>query len=328
MRRVNSGQPIIHSAQEFNAMAAAAEWVQSNGAAFDKFKASRSGKSSLVRVYNGTGAAVDVHKPLAIVGPYITPTSNAVEFSYNLTLECDTLDDTYLDAIAITAEPIPDGKFGMAYVSGDCIAYVNINSTSDWYATAGAGQLESSSSGCISILWRNGTSGLQLCYVRLGNEPLISNIFPASITGESSAGIYTWLEREQANGGTWQNKTDGRNSTDDGAAKEFNGMEKLYVQNGSAAFDTFMFELTSADGTKYYRFKQNLIIPKGTADGQIIYWNNTDKKFVLTTAPSANSVPVYNSSTKAVEWKAPTTSYQVITYNGTTTDFGFVRSHS
>ena len=266
MRRVNSGQPIIHSAQEFNAMAAAAEWVQSNGAAFDKFKASRSGKSSLVRVYNGTGAAVDVHKPLAIVGPYITPTSNAVEFSYNLTLECDTLDDTYLDAIAITAEPIPDGKFGMAYVSGDCIAYVNINSTSDWYATAGAGQLESSSSGCISILWRNGTSGLQLCYVRLGNEPLISNIFPASITGESS-GSYAWAEQKVNNTtGAFSALTGGRSgTTSTNPAKEFNGIAGLYnasvTINGasvtvgaSKAFVVQMHEMQSADGTKFYKF--------------------------------------------------------------------------
>ena len=266
MRRVNSGQPVIHSAQEFNAMAAASEWVQSNGAAFDKFKASQAGKSRLVRVYNGTGAAVDAHEPLSIVGPYIAPADNAVEFSYNLTLECDTLDDTYLDAIAITAEPIPDGKFGMAYVSGDCIAYVNINSTSDWYAQAGDGKLESSSSGCISILWRNGTSGSQLCYVRLGNEPASAlSVFPASINGESS-GSYAWTEQKVNTTGAFSTLSGGRSGTTSvNPAKEFNGIVGLFnasvTINGasvtvgaSKVFVVQMHELTSADGTKFYKF--------------------------------------------------------------------------
>lgn len=149
-------------------------------------------------------------------------------------------------------------------------------------------------------------------------------IFPASVTGETT-GEYTWTEQEATDTtGAFQDKTGGRTDVICGKAKEFNGTTGLY---GSASFYVPMYEYQSADGTKFYRFSKDDTVPDGSADGQILYWDNTDGCWKVSQAPTANSIPYWDSVDKIYKFIAPA-QYKVITsVDGTWWQAGYVRSH-
>jgi hypothetical protein len=152
-----------------------------------------------------------------------------------------------------------------------------------------------------------------------------TGIFPASVTGESS-GSYAWAEQKVDNTtGAFSALTGGRTGTTSvNPAKEFNATTGLY---GTASFYVPMYEYQSADGTKFYRFDKDAIVPDGNADGQILYWDNTDECWEVSQAPLANSIPYWDSVDKIYKFIAPA-QYKVITsVDGTWWQAGYVRSH-
>ena len=154
-------------------------------------------------------------------------------------------------------------------------------------------------------------------------SPKFSGIFIAFVDSGDEEN-YTWTEYEIADSGAWQAKSGGKNSTDNGTAQEFQQTQGL----AATPFYTFMFELTSADGSKFYRFKQDVRIPIGTADGQIYYWDETNKCIALGDAPTGNDIPYWNTTSKTYKFLAPA-QYKVLTStDGTSWEVGYVRSHS
>lgn len=58
-------------------------------------------------------------------------------------------------------------------------------------------------------------------------------------------------------------------------------------------------------------------VPYGTGDGEIIYWDDTDKTWKVTSAPSDGSIPYYVAASKSIQWVTPSAGTpQVLVWNG------------
>ena len=110
----------------------------------------------------------------------------------------------------------------------------------------------------------------------------IKSVFWAKITGSEDIGdffIYDWTEQQRQSDGTFADLTNGRAGT---TADSTFGMAS--ADNAKqVADDTIVLMLETLDetGAKAYTFVVAGSIPDGTAEWDLLRWNNTTKVYVL-----------------------------------------------
>lgn len=93
--------------------------------------------------------------------------------------------------------------------------------------------------------------------------------FPAKIASDLTGGAYTFEEVYRLNATTWADLTGGRTGT---------AYEKNDVAGIAVGKKIWIHEVTDATGTLRYVFNFSQSIPSGTADKQMLAWDQTTHK--------------------------------------------------
>lgn len=167
------------SVRTWNAMIEAGRAVTDSrfGSRFDPLTTGRN--STLIRVRNDTGAALDRCRVVGLDGPIFTPSASEDVFLREVTFRAVTPTvAAHSGKFAVLLEPIPVDTVGRAWLAGVCPVQVDIIDEAHGYAdvTDGDGsKLTSSHIGTAQILWFEGAdvygpydTGAQWAVVRLG----------------------------------------------------------------------------------------------------------------------------------------------------------------
>ena len=132
-------------------------------------------QGDVVRVKNASGSDAPRFGVLGIDGVLFTPEDNEDEFKRRVTLRGVTPDEDYHQGkFVLLLEPIPDGKFGMAALTGVFPAKLNVQSEGDGYADVEDGvmsRLLTGTTGAAQVLWKESGTGEKWGVVRLGLSP-------------------------------------------------------------------------------------------------------------------------------------------------------------
>lgn len=120
---------------------------------------------SVIKIKNSSGADLARGKTLEIGNLIVTDKSNQFRWFDGDTPSADDV------PFCVLANALPDEAIGPAFVSGVCVASVDVQSTSDTRATlvSSASDLDSDSAGPIRILNTLSTTGVQEVLVQLGS---------------------------------------------------------------------------------------------------------------------------------------------------------------
>jgi hypothetical protein len=136
-----------------------------------------------IRVKNTSGADLERFSAAAILGVLIDPGDNAEAFAATpgFTVAMPVAEDVGTGRIVITAEPIIAGGIGRAYASGVCIAKIDVTDEAHTHADVADDEtmLASSTSGPLSILWKEAGTGVVFALVRFGEA---DSLVPVQLT--------------------------------------------------------------------------------------------------------------------------------------------------
>ena len=164
MAKLRAGQPaLIPSAREWNRHVDASNWYHQN-VALGKGGGNplSSGGSNLIEVKN-TGASALPQGSVVQLGDYVLG-NDEVENGY-IWLNGDEPDETGTNFFAILTAPVEAGKIIHAWVTGPCVALVDVTDTGHTHASVESGEthLVSGTSGPVLILANpSGTTGTKL----------------------------------------------------------------------------------------------------------------------------------------------------------------------
>lgn len=127
------------------------------------------------------------------------------------------------------------------------------------------GLYDASSDTCV-LLWDAGEGDYRFIVVIQQ-----SSVFPARLDSESS-GIFGFTEQTMGTTGNFIDKPNGRSMGSINGAQEFNGTKNLLIHPNT--FIVPMYELTNADGNKYYRFWQ--MWPANATPRMVARYDSTD----------------------------------------------------
>lgn len=173
LKDVRPGQPVRFSAASTNAWNAAARAHASSGhTGPTKVRPESFGGIPNIRIKNDSGADVPRHGILKVEGSVFDPTDSDALAAFRETpvLVGIAPEDDPDGIFVVTFEPIPDGKIGLAYVSGIVPCKVNIVHASHTHVTmkdADSVLLDSQMYG-HRILYKPTGTGEKWCYVSLG----------------------------------------------------------------------------------------------------------------------------------------------------------------
>lgn len=177
LRHVHAGEPLVITADDYNACLEAARARQMRQ--FDRGPAPVPALPAAGRVLiKNTSAAHRVRGDvLGITGVLFTRQDNPGGFYAGPVLTGTTPDaDDHTGKFVVLAEPLAAGKLGHALIDGLCVTRVKMNSEDDRFADVRDGdatQLDSAGSGLAQLLWiepagQREVTGTAVCLVRLG----------------------------------------------------------------------------------------------------------------------------------------------------------------
>lgn len=123
--------------------------------------------TNCVRVLNDTGAQLRLGEVVEIQDQTVTDVDRHFPW-----FDADTPDET--KPFAICAEPIPDGKIGLAFISGRCPALIDVQATTDLWAFVESGQDVLKGDrfwGDVRILTTPAGTGERLLWVKIEASP-------------------------------------------------------------------------------------------------------------------------------------------------------------
>lgn len=161
LAKVTPGQPLRIPAAAYNAFVDAAvdlRMRQQRGGGAES--AGRRRESGLVLLRNDSGGDLDRFAIVTLSGVAISPAENLNEFQAAPIFTATA--PVAGSPVAVLQEPIADGKYGQAMVSGVTPCLVTVNDAGHQYCEATAGVTDALSSvalGSIRILWSDAGSG-------------------------------------------------------------------------------------------------------------------------------------------------------------------------
>lgn len=172
MKKVNSGDPLNIPAETFNTFVDSARDFKKRQRDITRGQTQTINRSETILVRNDSGADRDRYDVLGIDGVIFTPTDNADTFKNDVALKGITpATDDHAGKFVILAEPVKDGSIARAFISGVCVAYIDIDdedhATAD-VKDADATSLLSCDDGAVSILWAESGTGNKWAVVRFG----------------------------------------------------------------------------------------------------------------------------------------------------------------
>jgi len=172
MKKVQTGDPMVVPASTYNAFIDAATDLhqrQPNATQDAKAAGDREG---VVLIKNDSGADRLRFEVLGIDGPVYSPTDNPEGFKNDIVLKgIVPTEASHRGRFVILAEPLADGNVGHAFVSGVCVAKVNITNEGHRFADVEdnqPGRLKAFSSGAATILWVESSTGVKWAIVQMG----------------------------------------------------------------------------------------------------------------------------------------------------------------
>ena len=194
MKKVIRGQPLDIPATTFNTFVDSARDYQMRQRNQTPGRTQNTHAKDTILVKNNSGSDRDRFDVLGIDGVIFTPTDNADTFKNDVALKGITPDiDDHAGKFVILAEPLKSGSIGRAFISGVCVAYVDIDDEDHTTADVKDGDatsLLSSDDGAVSILWAESGTGDKWAVVRFGGGGG-SKMFIAKVVSDAAgAGVY------------------------------------------------------------------------------------------------------------------------------------------
>jgi hypothetical protein len=188
------GVPFRPTASQINAWNAAAQAQAGPDAGGGGGLAGVIPATTLIYIKNASGADVGRFCPLGVDAPLFDSSSD--DFKNRLMLSCVTPElagsstHGHTGRFVVTAQPIKNGKIGLAFIAGAFPAQVEIVTAGDGFADVKAShaELKSGSSGAAQILWPVTGTGSKLCIVRMGGGGSGGGIVtPVSVTKDGGS---------------------------------------------------------------------------------------------------------------------------------------------
>jgi hypothetical protein len=185
LRSVKTGDPLAIPARDWNAVLAAARWVQQQqhalgGGAF----AGPTPNPVIVRVKNGSDEDVPAGGVLGISEPIFPPSGDTISANTLLQLDLRGVTPTadHRSAFVVTLEPLRKNVVGRAVISGAC--WVKVNAEGDGadgfgyaYANESTASLKAAPMGVARIIYRPGGTGEKWAIVCIGsNQPVVARV--------------------------------------------------------------------------------------------------------------------------------------------------------
>lgn len=171
MKKVNPGDKFVIPANTYNAFIDAARWAQEQGSLKAGIGLGK-GESGIVIARNDVGADVGRFGVMGLGDAIITPTANANEFKSRVTFvgEIPVVED-HANKFCVAQEPIKDGEYGKAMISGITAVQIDVQESDDIRAGVADGDYSKLTSGTphgVEILYKESGTGTKWAYVRLG----------------------------------------------------------------------------------------------------------------------------------------------------------------
>jgi hypothetical protein len=219
LEKVQSGQPLVIRASDYNAMIEAAR-------DFRRRQQSQSWMPSppgerVVRIKNNTGANRGRFEVVGLGDPIFDPAVAEEAFKDQLAFMGQTPTIDHEGKFALLLEPIPAGKLGRACLFGVCPTQVIITDEAHAFADIYPGltaALYGAESGAAQILWRQSGTGLKWAVVRVGSPggaaPSAGTAaFPAKVISHGVGPAYSVLEQVVSSSGAFTAKSGASNIT-------------------------------------------------------------------------------------------------------------------
>ncbi len=301
LRKVKPGEPLRIPAATFNTFIDAAEDFQRRRHDQSAGPQAAGRRMDAVPVKNNSGSDVGRFGVLGIDGPIFTPADSENGFKNRVALVGVTpADPTHLGRFAILLEPVAAGKIGQAAVAGVCVAKVAVQAADDGFADVKDGyssSLKSGTSGAATILWKETGTGEKWAIVRFG--------------GSSGGGALCWGKAI----GDWSsgNTVSMRPCDPDGGNEDTETTVSGYLICPAGGSPTAV-NVKAGDVLAYLPFGDNegVIInadlgglPPGTVTNQMLYWNNSEKKWKLLAPPDAAYKVLQRAYDGTLVWDYP-----------------------
>lgn len=190
MQKVTSGQPLKIRAETFNSMIDAANYVKNirtgNSVNFQKTN------SGLILIRNDSGADVAIRRVLGLGDTVADPTAAEDQFCEYIAFEGDLPDiDLHVGKWALLLDPIADGEYGRAAVSGEHQVKINVTDANHTHVEIGDGTtlLQSGYTGSGKILWKESGTGEKWAVIQIGY--ITEGIYAWQATADESGGEIT-----------------------------------------------------------------------------------------------------------------------------------------
>lgn len=188
LNKVTTGQPFTPQASTWNAFIDAAKLAKMRGDARGlNLTAGRENNGLTVMVRNDSGAAVDALSILSLGDPIVTPTDNETEFTTRAGFSGDTPASTDFGNFCVTAESIPSGEIGLAWISGIVPVQCQFDYASFPRCDIDAGtdnKLLANFHGSAEVVWKEAGTGTSLwAAVKLGQHANVR------VSGKASGAI-------------------------------------------------------------------------------------------------------------------------------------------
>jgi len=220
--RANAGDPLRIPASAWNRIRDATIKVERGGSNIGKVNGDRTNPREVI-VKNATVTDLDRYDIMGVSIPLFGPDVNLTEFQTNLCMQgvaCDG--EEHIGRWAVLMEPIAAGQIGMAIISGETIAMIDVLDANDTHVecntdpsdTGNFYRLQSGTTGTARILWKeSGTGNDKWALIRIGD----------AAGGGDAAGSSPFrvksIQNDYLTCRTWDGTTDG--STDVYVAKPF-----------------------------------------------------------------------------------------------------------
>lgn len=166
MAKLKPGDPLSAiSAREYNRHVDVADWYERTQRLGGGGNAAASGlDGTLARVKNSTGSDIRQYDPVGLGAPAVTLSDGYMIFAA-------ATPSAASGVWGVAIDPIPNGEMGRVKLAGTAPAYVTIGDTShQWANVSGSATLESVAAGGAEIVYQPGSTGEQLCCIRIGNS--------------------------------------------------------------------------------------------------------------------------------------------------------------
>jgi hypothetical protein len=171
-RKVQRGEPVKHSAAQWNAFVDAARAVAQGELDRASGQPTTHRDAAIVRVRNESGADLARGAVLGLGDPIFPPATTSVDiFAREVTFRGAVPAAGHTGKFAVLLDAAKTNRVIRAVVAGVCAVKITVTDAAHGYAEVAAGQtgyLASGSSGLAQILWKETGTGLKWAIVRLG----------------------------------------------------------------------------------------------------------------------------------------------------------------